>query len=96
MGVNSHPAFDEKPGIKFVWPYAHQISMSGPMAPIQNNAYDRCLLIPHPTSLEQYPHLPSSSSLGCGALSSSSLYIAFAMMFLIEFEDILQEQEKSN
>ena len=20
MGVNSHPAFDEKPGIKFVWP----------------------------------------------------------------------------
>ena len=20
VGVNSHPAFDEKPGIKFVWP----------------------------------------------------------------------------
>ena len=20
MGVNSHPAFDEKPGIKFAWP----------------------------------------------------------------------------
>ena len=22
MGVNSHQAFDEKPGIKFVWPYS--------------------------------------------------------------------------
>ena len=21
VGVNSHPALDEKPGIKFVWPY---------------------------------------------------------------------------
>ena len=24
MGVNSHQAFDEKPGIKFVWPYIQQ------------------------------------------------------------------------
>ena len=28
MGVNSHPAFDEKPGIKFVWPKGEMTDIS--------------------------------------------------------------------
>ena len=46
MGVNSHQAFDEKPGIKFVWPYHAIYKLDDDMQNIQPSKITRYTLAP--------------------------------------------------
>ena len=39
VGVNSHPAFDEKPGIKFVWPSVIMMLSPEPPPPLASQLY---------------------------------------------------------